>query len=168
MPLGDRTISTSLTESEGARLAELASGRRVLELGSANGYSAVRMAASAAGVLAVDPHAHVPGSLERMRENLSLFDPERRVSMLLAFSEDALPWLASVGARFDLIFIDADHSEKAVLHDVAHAYALLAPGAVMVCHDYGEDSCPGVKLALDASMGAPDALTDTLWEWTQR
>lgn len=155
-------INTSLTPAEADRLRELADGRQVLEVGSAFGYSAIVMAQVAEHVLAVDPHtAH--DSLGVMRANLLAHGCEDRVSIVAAASPQVLCALRHARARFGLIFIDGDHSEHAVAFDVACASALLAKRGTVACHDYGEDTCAGVKAALDR-LGKPDRLTDTLWE----
>jgi len=73
-----------------------------------------------------------------------------------------LPTLVDRGALFDLIFIDGDHAEAAVEHDVTWAVKLLAPGGVLACHDWDEDTCPGVRAALERVLGVPSELTDTL------
>ena len=39
---------------------------------------------------------------------------------------------------------------------------LLRLGGVLACHDYDEDTCPGVRLALDDMLGPPHELVDTL------
>jgi predicted O-methyltransferase YrrM len=163
VPVGATSISTSLTDAEADALYGLATAARVLEVGSAYGYSAVRMAASAWRVLAVDPHLELD-SLQSMRANLVRYDRRRVVSILLAGSERALPMLAGVGARFDLVFIDGEHSEQAVCHDLTWAAKLLAPDGVVACHDYGEDTCPAVCRVLDREYPqGPDFLIDTLW-----
>lgn len=162
VPLGDGTISTSITPAEAQTLHDLAQGRTVLEIGSAYGYSAIRMAQMAYSVLAVDPHTG-HDSLDAMRANLARFDPRGRVSVWQETSQRALPILRAAGATFGLVFIDGDHSREAVEHDVARALELLAPNGVLCCHDYGEDSCPGVAEALDGLGLVPTKVVDTLW-----
>jgi predicted O-methyltransferase YrrM len=38
--------------------------------------------------------------------------------------------------RVDLVFVDADHSEAAVLRDSAEAFAMLTAGGAVIWHDY--------------------------------
>src|SRR5581483_5767799 len=161
---GGPEIGTSLTDAEAAKLRELTTGKRVLEIGSAYGFSAVTMALTAEHVTAVDPHCNLlpevfpnqdrgphagRDSLAEMQANLKAYGVEDRVTIVQARSEDVLPWLREDEARFGLIFIDGDHSEAAVLHDARNALFLLEADGVLACHDYGEDSCPGVQAALD-------------------
>lgn len=160
---GGHTISTSLTMREVNRLGQLAHGHYVLEIGSAFGYSATQMARTARHVLAVDPHAgELTDSYTVMQENIRRHAPGS-VTILRATSAQALPLLQGVGAKFGLIFIDGDHSTSGVQHDFQRALKLLRPGAAIACHDYGEDTCPGVKLALDSFRLSPHELVDTLW-----
>lgn len=49
--------------------------------------------------------------------------------------------------RCDLVFVDAAHSYDFVKSDTANALKLLAPGGVILWHDYKE-GCPGVVRAL--------------------
>jgi predicted O-methyltransferase YrrM len=162
-------ISTSVTEAETAKLQELAAhATDILEVGSAFGYSAIAMALAnpAAHVTAIDPHNQLGshpiagGSREVMAGNLEAYGVADRVTMLVTTSQQALPGL-ELGS-FDLVFIDADHVEAAVAHDVTWALKLLRGGGVLACHDWEEWTCPGVKAALEKLLGPPPELTDTL------
>jgi predicted O-methyltransferase YrrM len=158
-------IATSITDAESAKLRELAGeGRRVLEVGSAFGYSAVVMALARAEVHAVDPHDWLQ-SAGVMAANLGFYGVADRVVVDRRRSNEALPALADAGERFNLVFVDGDHAREAVEHDVSWGLKLLAPGGVLACHDYGEDCCcPGVRAALDGwPPDGPDELVDTLF-----
>lgn len=156
-------ISTSLTAPETAKLRELAKDGLVVEIGSAYGYSAIQMAqAGAELVVAIDPHVgENPDSLERMVVNVAVHGLQDRVTIWCTKSAAALPLLEP--GMFDLAFVDGDHSEHAVALDIREAWRLLKPGGTLAAHDYGEDSCGGVKLALDAWERQPDEIVDTLW-----
>ena len=154
-------ISTSLTHDETSKLRWLAAGADVLEIGSAYGYSAVSMALAGAQVIAIDPHNWLP-SLEVMQANLAAYEVADQVDIRVARSNDEMPQLYSRGRRFDLVWIDGDHSAEAVAHDVEWALKLLWPGTgILACHDYDETTCPGVRQALDA-WRVPEELVDTL------
>lgn len=150
-------ISTSLTLAETDELRRLAKDADVLEVGSAYGYSAVAMALAGAKVLAVDPHQWL-NSQGPMLANLLAYGVASRVDIWAEDSRTALP---SIGARFDLIWIDGDHEAHAVAQDVANALRLLKPTGTLACHDYDEATCPGVREALDA-WKVPPRLVDTL------
>ena len=158
--LASPLISTSLTAAESNRLAGLADGRDVLEIGSAYGYSACLMAlAGAKHVTAVDPHTWL-GSHEAMLSNLDKAGVAGQVTIVRDASPAALDGLGPFG----LVFIDGDHGAEAVAADVAAARAVLADGGVLACHDYGETCCcPGVRQALDILFPAgPSEQVDTL------
>lgn len=159
--LSSPLICTSITGSEANRLADLAAGRDVLEIGSAYGYSACVMAlAGARHVTAVDPHTWLD-SHEVMLGNLAACGVAGQVTVIRGYSPDALAGLGPFG----LVFIDGDHSAAAVMADVEAARKLLADGGVLAVHDYLETCCcPGVGAALDALFPAgPDELVDTLF-----
>lgn len=154
-------ISTSLTAAETAELQRLAKGKVVLEIGSAYGYSTVALALVASHVTAVDPHTG-HGSYGQMMANLGVYGVAERVMPKVSRSQDVLPDLHSQGRRYDLVWIDGDHTAEGVEHDVTWAVKLLKPGGVIACHDYDEVTCPGVRTALDKLFGGPGDLTDTL------
>jgi len=158
---GGPEILTSITEAETARLAELAAAAgEALEVGSAYGYSAVVMAKAGARVTAVDPHAgELPGSLGVLMGNLQAYQVND-ITVRVGRSQDILPTCPL--AWYGLVFIDGDHTEATVAHDVEWAIKLLRPGGVLCCHDYEEGTCPGVRAALDRLLGPPPELIDTL------
>jgi predicted O-methyltransferase YrrM len=156
-------IQTSLTAKEVAELRKLAMGRVVLEIGSAYGYSAIAMAlAGASHVFAIDPHTG-HDSLAEMRANLVRYGCEDKVTILAARSQPVLPDLRRTGAKFGLVFIDGDHSEEAVRHDIFWARKLLPPSGWLALHDFGEESCAGVTGALHDLGRIDHRVVDTLW-----
>jgi predicted O-methyltransferase YrrM len=163
MSLGDGPlIHTSLTAAETAELQRLAAGNRCLEVGAAFGYSTVAMALVAEHVFSVDPHIWL-NSRPTFIANLRAYGVAERVAMAVpGDSQTTLPQLVNQGERYDLIFIDGDHEDAAVAHDVGWARKLLAPGGVLACDDYDEVTCPGVRSALDRLLGPPPILVDTL------
>jgi predicted O-methyltransferase YrrM len=154
-------ISTSLTQREANALAELAAGKEVLEIGSAFGYSAVVMALAGASVYAVDPHTWIAQSHAVMLENVAAYGVLDRVTILAQYSFTALPELVSSGREFDVVWVDGDHEAPTVAHDVTMALKLLKPDGILLCHDYDEATCPGVKISLDA-WKVPTTVIDTL------
>lgn len=154
-------INTSLTERETAELQRLAKDGDVLEVGTAYGYSTVALALVAKRVIAVDPHL-THGSLGDVHANLKAYGVSDRVAIIQSYSQHALPALHSEGRKFDLVWIDGDHTAPVVENDVTWAIKMLKPGGVIACHDYDEVTCPGVRVALDKLFGGPGELTDTL------
>lgn len=137
-------------------------GRPVLEIGSAYGYSTILMAQVAESVVAVDPHegyGSLEGSYERMCANLRAYGVEDKVTIIRAPS-----WTLTDSEEFDLVFVDGDHRRISVIDDILIADDVLDGGGEIVFHDYGEDTCPGVREALDEEFpDGPDELVDTLW-----
>lgn len=150
-------ISTSLTMAESDELRRLANGADVLEIGSAFGYSAIVMALAGASVISVDPHVWLE-SWPVMLANVEAYAVADRVLMWRMDSQTAMPTL---GPAFDVVWIDGDHEAAAVTHDVEWARKLLRPTGTLICHDYGEETCPGVRAALDA-WKPPPRLVDTM------
>lgn len=76
-----------------------------------------------------------------------MIDPEPRISplhatfladkatIIAATSPAAYQTLPTVAEGFDFAFIDGDHAEAAVHADLVSALPLLAPGAIVLCHD---------------------------------
>ena len=155
-------ISTSLTLAETDELRRLATGADVLEIGSAYGFSTVVLGQVARSVVAVDPHQWL-NSFGTLLENLNAYGITSRAVVQIRRSDSwtVLPELRAEGWKFDLVWIDGDHAVHAVAHDVGLARLLLRPGGTLACHDYDEDTCPGVREALDA-WKPPAKLIDTL------
>lgn len=154
-------ISTSLASVEMARLQELAAGKRVLEIGSAYGYSTVGLALVAEHVTAVDPH-QTHGSQGALLANLRAYEVLDRVDIRVGYSQQVLPEL--LGGEFDLAFIDGDHTQPGVTHDATWAMRLIRAGGHVACHDYDEVTCPGVRAALDLVFPeGPAELVNTLF-----
>lgn len=159
-------INTSLTSAETAELQRLAKDGDVLEIGSAYGYSTCALALVADHVVAVDPHTG-HGSFFELQANLNAYGVYDKVTIYREMSQVMLPRLAAPPEmRFDLVWIDGDHTAEVVEHDVTWALKLLKPGGVLACHDYDEVTCPGVRQALDKLFGGPGELTDTLAVYT--
>lgn len=165
LPESHRDIHTSLTPDERDALATLAYGNDVLEIGSAYGFSTIAMAlGGATSIVAVDPHTWCsPPTLQNMRDNLVAYGVEDRVTMIEDTFFNAVAQFKG-DRRFDLVFIDGDHSYSTVKFDFQNAHNLLRPNAIIACHDYLElCCCDEVKTALDTLMPAgPTYTVDTM------
>lgn len=144
-------IESWTSDAEGAELARLAAGRRVLEVGTFRGFGAVLMAQAGAEVWAVDWHRGDSDLGERDTlcawwTNVRRHHVEDQVVGLVGRSERVLPLLRE--QSFDMAFVDAHHAYESVLRDVALTLPLLAAGAVLACHDYCA-TWPGVVRAVD-------------------
>lgn len=68
---------------------------------------------------------------------------------------------------FDLVFLDADHSEEAVKADINAWLPKVKPGGWLGGHDYETRGMPnGVKAAVDAAF--PSVELDTFYTWFYR
>jgi predicted O-methyltransferase YrrM len=74
-------------------------------------------------------------------------------------------------ASLDLVFIDADHSEEAVLRDLEAWVPKVKPGGLIAGHDYGSHNHPGVRSAVEIFFSQhPHPIsveTNRVW-WTLR
>ncbi|QHG19882.1 hypothetical protein GJB62_06235 [Nostoc sp. ATCC 53789] len=82
---------------------------------------------------AIDPGLHP--QLKLVLDNLL-----SKITHLRMFSHDALAQLQTIFERDHnyppYIFVDGDHSYEGVKRDIANYYPLLAPGGLMIFHDY--------------------------------
>lgn len=136
-----------LTAKEGQKLAELAAGKRVLEIGSYCGLSTVCMARTAEHVTAVDyfdgrgtPN---PGDTYKLfKANLERYGVAEKV---FGVHPDAhIPF-----SDHDIAFIDGAHDYESVAADIRKVLNVLAPDGLIVFHDYKHPSHPGIEQAID-------------------
>jgi len=153
-----------MTVAEANKLTSLATGKRVLELGSHFGFSTVVLSQVAAEVHAVDWHlgdaqAGQGDTLPVYWQNLlQCGRPELVVTHVGRF-EEVLPLFKA--AAFDLIFIDGAHDGKSVERDVTLALRLVRLGGVLAFHDYGRfEVAPAVDMV--AQVYGNVELVDTL------
>lgn len=153
--LGDDFAWRSATRPADVRLLlSLARGRRrVAELGTATGWTAASMV------------------LDDPRRSVISFDPvvqqhrERYLALLPAPARERLDLRNETGAsgavrlrgqspqsHVDLLFVDSTHSREGTVEEVRGWRDLLAPGALLVLHDYGNPAFPGVAEAV-AELG---------------
>jgi len=164
-------------------LAEQAQTRElIVEIGSWLGGSARAMADNTAGTLfCVDPwtgpeksEGVVPGGDPKLWEERG-HDPEwvwkafqenmeglDNVIPMRMTSLEGARWLRNL--RFDMIFLDANHSYENAKADLLAWRPLLAPGGLLSGHDWGWQS--GSKTLTDAVMetgGGHRIGVDSLW-----
>jgi hypothetical protein len=152
-----------LRYDEGKELWRLATGKRVLEIGSYCGCSTICLAQTARSVVAVDPGdgrgtASPQPTASKLLANLTSYGVRDRVQVNGSLDE-------LNGETFDLVFVDGDHSEEAVRADVAAVSVRLRPGGLIAFHDYRSPLDPGVTAAVDELIengGELLSLTDTL------
>lgn len=141
-------IASAVTAEEAARLATLARGGDVLELGAWYGFSTIILAQAARRVTSVDwhrgdEHAGEVDTWEAFRANLARYGVAAKVDARRGRFEDVLPALYREGALFDGCFLDAQHDTASVERDLALALPLVRPGGWIAFHDYGRGEDTG-------------------------
>lgn len=147
---GRPRIGTSIKPLEADVLELAATGRRVLEIGSAWGFSTVLMALVAQEVVSIDPHT-MADTWQPFVDNLAEYGVTRKVTAYRMRSQDVLGRLYKAGQRFELAFIDGEHTFEACAFDISWALLLVEPGGIIAVHDY----CvrwPGVIEAVEGRL----------------
>lgn len=149
-------VPSGVTPRECEKLAELARGKVVIEMGSHFGRSTIALASTAAMLHAVDwhmgdGHAGLNDSLPIFVQNISRYKVRDRVTVHVARFETLFPLLK--GQIFDMAFIDAFHEREAVEKDTAAVLPLLKSKATIAFHDYGQPIF-GVTQAVDGFVSA--------------
>lgn len=153
-------ISGWLLPREGKTLADLATGKQVLEIGSYCGRSTVCLARTAEHVTAVDYFdgrgtPSPQNTLPTFKENLKRYGVSDKVSIVHPDAE--IPALS-----YDLAFIDGAHDYESVTRDVNKAREVLAPDGLIVFHDYKEPYHPGIEQVVDDLLLEGASLISTI------
>jgi len=140
------------------RIVKALAPRRVFEFGTFNGGTTLQIGVNSppdARILTLDLPYDSP-----LRQNIDIVDVR---SDLIGGCFTNSPWAAKIERLYgdsmtfafepyknsmDLIFVDASHNEKYVASDTQSALSMLAPGGVILWHDYAEHA-PGVVRVLD-------------------
>lgn len=139
-------VLSNVTAAECGRLAELAAGRRVLEIGSYLGRSTIAMAATAQVVHSIDPHnggpAEDPNTLPGFLTNLTRYGVRDRVIVHVGVSAQIAALFRP--SSFEVVFIDAAHHRPYVDADLRLSIGCLAPGGTIAFHDYATEGAYAV------------------------
>jgi predicted O-methyltransferase YrrM len=143
---GDRfSLDSAARPGELAELLALAGGRQtVVELGTGTAWSAIALALddSARRIVSYDPSVR-----SERAAYLKLAGTSARERIELRAEPDSRgPHVAD--AAPELLFIDSEHERRPVLDAFAAWRHALAPGAVVVFHDYAHPRYPGVREAV--------------------
>ncbi len=141
-----------LTLAEGQKLADLARGKRTLEIGSYCGRSSICIGQAAASLDCIDPMdgrtipEHGGGStVAEFKRNLIQYKVGARL-----YVGTTAEVVADLDPGYDLIFVDGAHNVEAVRVDIEAARRLLVPGGLLAFHDYGRE--PGVAEAIGEAI----------------
>lgn len=152
-------IPTAVVHVEQEQLADLATGRTVLELGSHFGASTIVMARVAAWVHAVDNFS-LDDALAAFYENLRRYAVLDRVVVHVGDFDHVVPSLKP--GHFDFAFLDGDHDYEATSEQIVLAKSVLRAGSVMAFHDYHPATFPGVVKAVN-KLGKPEVVGTLAW-----
>lgn len=128
-----------LSADEGRCLADYATGKNVLEIGSYKGRSTACMSQVAKSVYCIDPFdgRATPNPEETLHQFLANVKKYSGACTVVYFVGTAAEYLDSRPPNtFDVVFIDGDHSPAAVKEDVRCALKLLRPDGLLMFHDY--------------------------------
>lgn len=139
----DLGIKTAVSAREARVLRALATGQRVIEVGSLLGYSTITLASRARHVDAIDPHSGYPyynpvPTLPCFLANLQRWGVDAKVTARVGLAQD---WLDKLTA--DLAFIDCTGFYEDTKFCLNHAQA-----PVIAVHDFGRRGCDGVARAV--------------------
>jgi hypothetical protein len=159
-----REVPGWLHESEGKALAELAEGKRVLEIGSYCGLSTVCMGRTAEHITSCDyfDGRGTPSpddTLPKFKANIERYGLSEKVAII--HPDD----LAALDQSFDFIFIDGAHDYESVAADAAKSLPLLAPGGLLAFHDFKHPCHGGIERVIDGLIldgGELISVTETL------
>jgi len=161
-------ISTSMSDEELVRIAELAAGRKVLEIGARVGASTVAMAKVAEVVHSVDWHLGdkwhdaVGGqgdTLGAFWATVNFHQLREKVIPMVGKSTDILPTLGD--RQYDFVFIDGDHSYEGVRYDLEQALRLVKPGGTIALHDYHREQESAEWQEGEMALGITKALDES-------
>lgn len=147
---------------------------RVLEVGTWLGGTAIPMADAGAKVFCVDTWKGTDtdrtGDLAKVAGENGVYDEfvrrigdrfSRSIFPRQATSAEAASW--GWPQKFDIIFLDADHSYEAVKADIEAWLPHLAEDGIICGHDYSVAQFPGVARAVNERFGEPRRLGNAIW-----
>ncbi len=119
------------------------SGVLVAEVGTHTGFTAAHLLKYCPQIeklYAID--------LQRPEPSVDLISDLDRAELILGYSDECAKRFDD--EMFHLVFIDADHSEDAVLNDLRAWIPKVKRGGLITGHDYDSHNHPGVKAAVDS------------------
>jgi predicted O-methyltransferase YrrM len=156
------TLRSAAEPRQLAALLRLARGRRrIAELGTATGWTAAAFALAdpARAVMSCDP----VGQAGRERY-LHLLAPSvlARIALVRASGVEAAG--IADGPAVDLLFIDSSHERQPTIDEWRAWRPRLAPGALVVFHDYDHPDFPGIAQAI-AELRLAGRPRDGMFVW---
>jgi len=125
--------------------------KRILEIGVRTGLSICQLLSSYIDqtliekVVLCDIWADGYTSPEIVKMNLKALNiPLDAIEFIVGDSKEKIPELAKMGAKFDYILVDGDHSQEGAKIDLENVRTMINPGGVIVFDDIDPD---GMSLA---------------------
>ncbi len=129
------------------------------EVGVAFGGHAERILSKTNTTLyCIDPFKHMQGYVDPMNLKQEVFDElfkfttnrlKKFGNRAILLRESSLTASKSIKNKLDFIYLDADHSYEGVKEDLENWFNKINDGGIISGHDYGHESFPGVKKAVD-------------------
>ena len=115
-------------------LLEMKKPERILEVGTAIGFSSVFMKENSPQSLRIDTIENYPPRIVRARENLKKADPEGKIVLHEGDAAKVLPCLQT---PYDFVFMDAAKGQY--IHFLPEIIRLLRPGAILLSDNVLQD-----------------------------
>lgn len=121
--------------------------KNILEIGTSDGNTTLNMALNikdGGSVVTFDlpPDSNNFNFNVKTKRQFNGHKTEELITQVLADST-TFDW-DNYNQTFDLVFIDADHSERAVLSDTINSLKVLNPGGLIIWHDYNYKSVSSI------------------------
>ena len=110
-------------------IIELKCAKRILEIGTAIGYSALYMR-QCDDSIHIDTIEKVPDRITQAAKNFARYDTDGRISLLEGDAAEVLEGLVRDKVRYDLVFVDAAKAQYSVYMNFI--YNMLSAGGVVV------------------------------------
>lgn len=159
------------------RARELPDGAKIVEVGSYHGRSLIFLAEAFAilgknqvKIWAVDPWAWKPGDWPAILHNLSQHARPSALRLIHLVRADSV----SASGMFDdgeltMAFLDGEHRDPHPRQDIEQWLPKVKQGGLLAGHDYGDETWPDVKTAVDAAIPAAELVVEeTVWSWRVR
>lgn len=110
---------------------------RMLEIGTAVGFSGMLLCQYAGPDAQLDTVEKVPGRIRSARENFARYGKEEQISLWEGEAAEVLQELAARGKKYDFVFMDAAKGQY--LNFLSGVLALLEPGGMLVTDNVLQD-----------------------------
>lgn len=98
--------------------------------------------------------------------NISVSGFQDKTNVIQGYSNDILPKLISENKKFDIIFIDGNHTSSFVLTDAVMSWYLLEEGGIMIFDDYlwgDQKTTLSPKIAVDSFLSCFSDYIEIVW-----